>query len=66
MRQRVQGHGTRAFKDMERAAEQLYVGLSRARSLLMVVGDSGLLEEAGGRELKMALSKAQAGAGDPR
>ncbi|MFP3459805.1 NERD domain-containing protein [Arthrobacter globiformis] len=48
------------FKDMERAAEQLYVGLSRARSLLVVVGDSALLEEAGGRELKMALSRAQA------
>ncbi|MEN8583114.1 NERD domain-containing protein [Burkholderia sp. RS01] len=48
------------FKDMERAAEQLYVGLSRARSLLVVVGDSALLEEAGGRELKMALSKAEA------
>ena len=36
------------FKDMDRAAEQLYVGLSRARSLLAVVGDSALLEEAGG------------------
>lgn len=48
------------FKDMERAAEQLYVGLSRARSLLVVVGESELLEEAGGWELKMALSKAQA------
>ncbi|GGI86888.1 nuclease-related domain-containing DEAD/DEAH box helicase [Pseudarthrobacter scleromae] len=48
------------FKDMDRAAEQLYVGLSRARSLLVVVGDSGLLEEAGGRELKVALSRAQA------
>lgn len=48
------------FKDLERAAEQLYVGLSRARSLLVVVGDSGLLEAAGGRELKMALAKAQA------
>ncbi|MDZ4092401.1 MAG: NERD domain-containing protein [Arthrobacter sp.] len=47
------------FKDMERAAEQLYVGLSRARSLLVVVGDSMLLEEAGGRELKMALSRAE-------
>lgn len=48
------------FKDMERAAEQLYVGLSRARSLLIVVGDSDLLEKAGGRELKVALSRAQA------
>lgn len=48
------------FKDMGRAREQLYVGLSRARSLLVVVGDSGLLEQAGGRELKLALSRAQA------
>lgn len=48
------------FKDMSRAPEQLYVGLSRARSLLVVVGDSELLEEAGGRELKAALSRTQA------
>jgi hypothetical protein len=48
------------FKDMGRAREQLYVGLSRARSLLVVVGDSELLEEAGGRELKAALSRSQA------
>ena len=47
------------FKDMERAAEQLYVGLSRARSLLVVVGDSALLESAGGRELKAALARAE-------
>ncbi|MGF9648701.1 NERD domain-containing protein [Pseudarthrobacter oxydans] len=48
------------FKDMGRAREQLYVGLSRARSLLVVVGDFGLLEEAGGRELKLSLSRSQA------
>ncbi|MDQ0635079.1 hypothetical protein QFZ40_002988 [Arthrobacter pascens] len=48
------------FKDMDRAAEQLYVGLSRARRLLVVVGDSGLLEEAGGPDLKVALSRTQA------
>lgn len=48
------------FKDMGRAPEQLYVGLSRARSLLVVVGDSGLLEEAGGRELKLALARTRA------
>lgn len=47
------------FKDLNRAAEQLYVGLSRARSLLVVVGDASLLEEAGGRELKSALARAQ-------
>ncbi len=48
------------FKEMDRAAEQLYVGLSRARSLLVVVGDSVLLEEAGGKQLSLALSRAQA------
>ncbi|MGP0223591.1 NERD domain-containing protein [Paenarthrobacter sp. NCHU4564] len=48
------------FKDMDRAAEQLYVGLSRARSLLVVVGDSAVLEEGGGRELKHSLARAQA------
>ncbi|MEE9095373.1 nuclease-related domain-containing DEAD/DEAH box helicase [Pseudarthrobacter phenanthrenivorans] len=48
------------FKDINRAPEQLYVGLSRARSLLVVVGDSALLEEAGGRELKLALSRTEA------
>lgn len=48
------------FKDMDRAAEPLYVGLSRARSLLVVVGDLALLEEAGGKELKLALARAEA------
>ena len=47
------------FKDMARAAEQLYVGLSRARSLLIVVGESELLEQAGGRELKQSLARAE-------
>ena len=47
------------FKDMGRAAEQLYVGLSRARTLLVVVGDSDLLEGAGGRDLMLTLSRAQ-------
>ena len=47
------------FKDLSRAAEQLYVGLSRARSLLVVVGDSALLERAGGRDLKAALARAE-------
>lgn len=47
------------FKDLGRAAEQLYVGLSRARSLLVVVGDSALLAEAGGNQLAVALSRAQ-------
>ncbi|GAB3523504.1 ATP-binding domain-containing protein [Arthrobacter monumenti] len=47
------------FKDPDRAAEQLYVGLSRARSLLVVVGDSELLAEAGGNQLALALSRTQ-------
>ncbi|WP_104161522.1 nuclease-related domain-containing DEAD/DEAH box helicase [Arthrobacter sp. ZGTC212] len=47
------------FKDMARAPEQLYVGLSRARCLLVVVGDQGLIAEAGGRELELALRRAE-------
>jgi hypothetical protein len=47
------------FKEMERAAEQLYVGLSRARSLLVVVGDRQVVAEAGGRGLARALAAAQ-------
>jgi multiple sugar transport system permease protein len=34
------------FKDLGRAAEQLYVGLSRARSLLVVVGGSTMFGQA--------------------
>ncbi|ALE91409.1 hypothetical protein AOC05_01995 [Arthrobacter alpinus] len=47
------------FKEMESAAERLYVGLSRARTLLVVVGDSEQLREAGGNQLGLALSRAQ-------
>jgi hypothetical protein len=47
------------FKDMNRAAEQLYVGLSRARSLLVVVGDRELIAAGGGRDLAQALSAAE-------
>lgn len=47
------------FKDMSRAAELLYVGLSRARTLLVVVGDSQQLRGAGGNQLDLALSRAQ-------
>lgn len=36
----------RGFKDMKRATEQLYVRFSRARSLLVVVGDRQLVDEA--------------------
>ena len=45
------------FKNMSRAGEQLYVGLSRARSLLVVVGDANQQEQAGGRGLQLALSR---------
>lgn len=36
------------FKDVERAREMLYVGLSRARTLLVIVGSRDLLVEVGG------------------
>ncbi|WP_077490404.1 nuclease-related domain-containing DEAD/DEAH box helicase [Sinomonas mesophila] len=47
------------FKEMARAAEQLYVGLSRARSLLVVVGDPEIIREAGGDEMARALASAE-------
>lgn len=43
------------FKNMDRAAEQLYVGMSRARSLLIIVGDSELIAQGGGKELALTL-----------
>lgn len=43
------------FRDMSRADEQLYVGLSRARSLLIVVGHDDETSAAGGRQLQVAL-----------
>lgn len=36
------------FRDLARAREMLYVGLSRARDLLVVCGDPAVLEEVGG------------------
>lgn len=48
------------FRDLDRAAERLYVGLSRARTLLVVVGSSEQLREVGGNQLDLALSRAQA------
>lgn len=47
------------FYDMERAAERLYVGLSRARCLLVIVGDPKLIIEAGGQEMELALQRAE-------
>ncbi|WP_431710349.1 NERD domain-containing protein [Glutamicibacter uratoxydans] len=52
------------FKDMARAAETLYVGLSRARSLLVVVGDQQLITQACGTELHGALHGATTWAPD--
>ena len=46
------------FKDMNRATEQLYVGFSRARSLLVVVGDRQLVDEASGANLQISLKDA--------
>ncbi|MCG2620876.1 NERD domain-containing protein/DEAD/DEAH box helicase [Arthrobacter sp. I2-34] len=48
------------FKELSRAPEQLYVGLSRARSLLVVVGDPELLAKAGGACLAAELERAEA------
>lgn len=36
------------FRDLERAAEMLYVGLSRARDLLVVCGDAAVIHKVGG------------------
>lgn len=44
------------FKEAERAAELLYVGLSRARSQLVIVGDRALINEVTKSRLAPALS----------
>ncbi|WP_159612699.1 nuclease-related domain-containing DEAD/DEAH box helicase [Glutamicibacter sp. JC586] len=46
------------FKDLDRATEQLYVGFSRARSLLVVVGDRQLVNEASGTNARISLQGA--------
>ncbi|MGQ3383584.1 hypothetical protein [Glutamicibacter sp. TV12E] len=43
---------------MKRAAEQLYVGFSPARSLLVVVGGRQLADEASGANLQISLKDA--------
>ena len=43
------------LKDPERAKEMLYVGLSRARTLLVVVGSRALLEQVGGGGVRSRL-----------
>jgi superfamily I DNA/RNA helicase len=47
------------FKDAERAKEMLYVGLSRARTLLVVVGSRALLEQVGGGGVRSRLRDAE-------
>ena len=47
------------FRDPERAREMLYVGLSRAQSLLVVVGERAVLERLGGDGVRNRLKQAQ-------
>ena len=47
------------FKQVERAKEMLYVGLSRAQSMLVVVGPRRLLEEVGGGGVRNRLKAAE-------
>jgi hypothetical protein len=44
------------FRDRARAREMLYVGLSRARTLLVVCGDPDLIAEAGGEAVRRRLT----------
>ena len=48
------------FKQVERAKEMLYVGLSRAQSVLVLVGPRALLEEVGGEGVRKRLKSAEA------
>lgn len=48
------------FQDKAQARELLYLGISRARSLLVVVGSSEAIEEAGGERVRKRLRKAEA------
>ena len=47
------------FKDLERAKEMLYVGLSRARTLLVVFGQRELLARIGGAGVASRLRSAE-------
>lgn len=47
------------FRDLDRAKEMLYVGLSRARSLLVLVGPRTLVEEIGGAGVRQRLRSAE-------
>ena len=46
------------FRDEERAREMLYVGLSRARDLLVVCGDLRLIGRVGGEAVVRRLTGA--------
>ena len=48
------------FKDVARAREMLYVGLSRARTLLVIVGSRALLVSVGGGGVESRLKSATA------
>ena len=48
------------FRDPARAREMLYVGLSRARTLLVVVGPAALLVSVGGEDVRRRLEAASA------
>jgi hypothetical protein len=47
------------FRDLERAKEMLYVGLSRARTQLVVCGDLDLIAEIGGEGVRQRLKRAE-------
>ena len=49
------------FRDEERAREMLYVGLSRARDLLVVCGDLELIRRVGGDAVAHRLTSGWAG-----
>ena len=44
------------FREMSRAKEMLYVGLSRAQTLLVVCGDSELVAAVGGEGVRLRLT----------
>lgn len=48
------------FRDTELAREMLYVGLSRARDVLVVCGDLAMIKRIGGEGVANRLSKAAA------
>lgn len=47
------------YRDTDRAREMLYVGLSRARTLLVLVGERALVESVGGGGVRARLHAAQ-------